>query len=75
MGLLSTPDLPHLKTNNRRGHGGGRDPACQSSFDMATYSVNLQAAKGGSLVGLSSIEQEGPAGDRYPQVYDQLLDR
>ena len=39
MGLQSTSDLPHLKTNNRRGHGGGRDPTCQSSFDMATCSV------------------------------------
>ena len=34
----------------------------------------LRAAKGGSVVGLSSVEREGPAGGRYPQVYDQLLD-
>ena len=34
----------------------------------------LRAAKGGSVVGLSSIEQEGPAGGRWPRVYDQLPD-
>ena len=34
----------------------------------------LQAAKGGSVVGLGSIDQGGPAGGRCPQVYDQLLD-
>ena len=34
----------------------------------------LRAAKGGSVVGLGSVEREGPAGGRCPQVYDQLPD-
>ena len=34
----------------------------------------LQAAKGGSEVGLGSVDREGPAGGRCPRVYDQLPD-
>ena len=40
-------------------------------YRLPTLAVgNLQAAKGGSVVSLSSVEREGPAGGRYPQVYD-----
>ena len=42
--------------------------------DNMCLTTDLRAAKGGSVVGLSSIEREGPAGGRCPQVYDQLPD-
>ena len=34
----------------------------------------LHAAKGGSEVGLGSVDQGGPAGGRCPQVCNQLPD-
>ena len=44
-------------------------------YRLPTLAVgNLQAVKGGSVVSLSSVEREGPAGGRCPQVYDQLPD-
>ena len=41
---------------------------------VGMYTGGLRAAKGGSVVGLGSVEREGPAGGRCPRVYDQLPD-
>ena len=44
------------------------------SPSMSINDGGLRAAKGGSVVGLGSVEREGPAGGRCPRVYDQLPD-
>ena len=48
------------------------------NFPMSLWNMKYctwELLRGGSVVGLGSVEQEGPAGGRCPRVYDQLLDR
>ena len=71
--------IPDLKQEPTLPHGSfpfGDGYALLRATDSTRRPVSggLRAAKGGSVVGLGSVEREGPAGGRCPRVYDQLPD-